>query len=165
MGGSAVNAAKRYATGAVASILLLSLFPATTASASCYSPTRKEKSFVRKMNRARIEEGHAPLKLDLEVSKVSKVHTRAMARDASLYHTSSSVLSKRVTNWVLLGENVGVGGTVSSLHRAFMESPHHRANIMLSEFKYVGVGATVANDRLWVTVTFEAKSDPGSPLC
>ena len=160
-----MNAVKRYVTGAVTMILLFSLFPTATASASCYSPTRKERSFVRKMNRARIEEGHAPLKLDLEVSKVSKVHTRAMAKDASLYHTSSATLSRRVTNWILLGENVGVGGTVSSLHRAFMESPHHRANIMLPQFQYVGVGAVMAGDRLWVTVTFEAKSNPGSPLC
>ena len=136
-----MNAVKRYVTGAVTMILLFSLFPATTASAACYSPTRKERSFVRKMNRARIENGHVPLKLDLEVSKVSKVHTRAMAKEASLYHTSSAVLSRRVTNWVLLGENVGVGGTVSSLHKAFMDSPHHRANIMLPQFKYVGVGA------------------------
>jgi uncharacterized protein YkwD len=160
-----VNAAKRYVTGAVTSILLFTLIPAPMANAACYSPTRKERSFVRKMNRARIDNGRVPLKLDLEVSKVSKVHTRAMAKDASLYHTPSSVLSKRVTHWILLGENVGVGGTVSSLHQAFMNSPHHKANIMLSEFRYVGVGAMKSGGRLWVTVTFEAKSDPGSPLC
>jgi uncharacterized protein YkwD len=46
-----------------------------------------------------------------------------------------------------------------------MNSPAHRANILLSSFKHVGVGVIQANDRLWVTVTFEARSDPGSPLC
>jgi uncharacterized protein YkwD len=160
-----VNAVKRYATGAVAAMLIFTLLPATVATASCYSPTRKEKSFVRKMNQERVAAGKAPLKLDLEVSKVSKTHTRAMAKADSLYHTSSTVLSRRVTNWVLLGENVGVGGTVGSLHKAFMASPHHRANIMLSSFRYVGVGTVMAGDRLWVTVTFEARSNPGSPLC
>jgi uncharacterized protein YkwD len=117
------------------------------------------------MNAARVNDGKSRLRLDPEMSKVSKVHTRAMARKQSLYHTSSTVLSKRVTNWVLLGENVGVGGTVSSLHRAFMNSAPHRANIMLSQFKYVGVGVKRAGDRMWVTVTFEAKSNPGTPLC
>ena len=160
-----MNAAKRYVTGAVTMILLFTLFPATTASAACYSPTKKERQFVRKMNRERVEAGKAPLKLDLEVSKVSKTHTRAMAKNDSLYHTASDVLSRRVTNWILLGENVGVGGSVGSLHQAFMNSPAHRANIMLTSFKYVGVGTVQTADRLWVTVTFEAKSNPGSPLC
>ena len=160
-----MNARKRFVAGAVTSILIFTLFPATTASAACYSPTRKERSFLRKMNRDRVEAGKAPLKLDIEVSKVSKVHTRAMAKNNSLYHTASDVLSRRVTNWILLGENVGVGGTVGSLHEAFMASPAHRENIMLNSFKYVGIGTVQAGDRLWVTVTFEAKSNPGSPLC
>jgi uncharacterized protein YkwD len=160
-----VYASRRLTIGAMVSLLLLTLLPATPAHAKCYRPTNKERAFVRKMNAARKDEDKSALRLDPEMSKVSKVHTRAMARQESLFHTSSSVLSKRVTNWVLLGENVGVGGTVSSLHQAFMNSAPHRANIMLSRFKYVGVGVKQAGDRMWVTVTFEAKSNPGSPLC
>ena len=156
---------RRLTIGAMVSVLLLTLLPATPAHAKCYRPSRSERAFVRKMNAARADEGKSRLRLDPEMSKVSKVHTRAMARKESLYHTSSAVLAKRVTNWVLLGENVGVGGTVSSLHQAFMNSAAHRANIMLKQFKYVGVGVKKTEDRMWVTVTFEAKSNPGSPLC
>ena len=54
---------------------------------------------------------------------------------------------------------------MASLHQAFMDSPAHRENIMLNSFRYVGVGVIKSGDRLWVTVTFEAKSNPGSPLC
>ena len=157
--------ARRCFTGALCSILFFTLLPTTSASAACYRPTRAERSFVRKMNNAREDAGKAPLKLDREVSKVSKVHTKEMVIDESLHHTSTTVLSKRVTNWTLLGENVGVGGNVSSLHQAFMNSPAHKANIMLGSFKYVGVGVMKDDGRMWVTVTFEAKSDPGSPLC
>ena len=160
-----MNAAKRPSIGTIVAILLLTLLPATPAQAKCYSPNRSERAFVRKMNAARADEDKPRLRLDPEMSKVSKVHTRAMAREESLYHTPSAVLSKRVTNWVLLGENVGVGGTVSSLHEAFMNSAAHRANIMLKQFKFVGVGVKRSGDRMWVTVTFEAKSNPGSPLC
>ena len=160
-----MSAAKRCLTGAIAAVLVTTLLPATPASAACYSPNRKERAFVRKMNQARVAAGRSKLRLDPEISKVSKVHTRAMAKNDSLYHTSSSVLGKRVTNWILLGENVGVGGTVSSLHSAFMASPAHKANILLSSFRHVGVGVVQSGDRLWVTVTFEARSDPGSPLC
>jgi uncharacterized protein YkwD len=160
-----VSAAKRFCTGAIATLLVSIMLPAVPAAAKCYSPNAKERAFVRKMNEAREQAGKGRLRLDPEISKVSKVHTRAMAKENSLYHTSTSVLGRRVTNWILLGENVGVGGTVSSLHSAFMNSPAHRANILLSSFQHVGVGVIQANDRLWVTVTFEARSDPGSPLC
>lgn len=160
-----MSAAKRFCTGAIVTLLVSMMLPVVPAAAKCYSPNAKERAFVRKMNQARAQAGKSRLRLDPEISKVSKVHTRAMAKDNSLYHTSTSVLGRRVTNWILLGENVGVGGTVSSLHSAFMNSPAHRANILLSSFKHVGVGVIQANDRLWVTVTFEARSDPGSPLC
>ena len=160
-----MNAAKRCFAGAVATLLVSIMLPALPAAAKCYSPNAKERAFVRKMNQAREAAGKGRLRLDPEISKVSKVHTRDMAGDDSLYHTSTSVLGRRVTNWILLGENVGVGGTVSSLHSAFMNSPAHRANILLSSFKHVGVGVIQSGDRLWVTVTFEARSDPGSPLC
>ncbi len=160
-----MNAVKRFGVGAIASILVFTLLPVTPASARCYTPNGKERAFVRKMNAARVDAGKRRLKLDIQMSKVSKVHTKEMTKEGSLFHTSSTVLARRVTNWVLLGENVGVGGTVSSLHKAFMDSPAHRANILLGSFKYVGVGVGRADDRLWVTVTFEAKSDPGSPLC
>lgn len=160
-----MSSAKRIFTGAIATLLVSIMLPVVPAAARCYSPNAKERSFVRKMNQARVSAGKSRLRLDPEISKVSKVHTRAMAKDNSLYHTSTSVLGRRVTNWILLGENVGVGGTVSSLHSAFMNSPAHRANILLSSFRHVGVGVIQSGDRLWVTVTFEARSDPGTPLC
>ena len=160
-----MSTTKRVFTGAIATLLVSLMLPVIPASAACYSPNAKERGFVRKMNQARAAAGKSRLRLDPEISKVSKVHTRAMAKENSLYHTSTSVLGNRVTNWILLGENVGVGGTVSSLHSAFMNSPAHRANILLSSFKHVGVGVVQSGDRLWVTVTFEARSDPGSPLC
>ena len=160
-----MSSAKRFFTGALATMLVSLMLPVVPASAACYSPNAKERAFVRKMNQARVNAGKSRLRLDPEISKVSKVHTRAMAGDNSLYHTSTSVLGRRVTNWILLGENVGVGGTVSSLHTAFMNSPAHRANILLSSFRHVGVGVVQSGDRLWVTVTFEARSDPGTPLC
>ncbi len=156
---------RRCVTGAIVGLLVTTIFPASPAQAACYRPTRTEKSFIRKMNAARADAGKSALTLDIEMSKVSKVHTKEMVNAGSLFHTSSSTLGRRVTNWVLLGENVGVGATVKSLHAAFMGSTAHRANILLSSFRYVGVGAKKSGDRLWVTVTFEAKSNPGSPLC
>jgi uncharacterized protein YkwD len=157
-----VATSKRYLTAILATILLVGLIPAPSASAACYSHRRPEKRFARLINQARTG---VDLKLDPELGKVAKKHTREMVNANSLHHTPSSTLRRRVTNWVELGENVGVGGTVTSLHSAFMNSPAHRDNIVRSSYRYVGVGVIKKDGRMWVTVIFEANSNPGSPLC
>ena len=157
-----MSGSKRYLTALLASVLLALFIPTGTASAACYSPNTAERGFARLINVAR---GSNDLRLDPELSKVAKVHTREMVRKKSLFHSTSTQLRNRITNWSSLGENVGVGSTVTSLHSAFMDSPAHRENIMYSTFRHVGVGVIKKDGRMWVTVIFEARSDPGSPLC
>ena len=130
----------------------------------CYEWKRKERGFARKTNMARADRGLAKLKLDPELSKAAKKHTYEMVNKNLLHHTTSDNLRRRVTNWSILGENVGVGGTVSSLQQAFMNSPAHKDNILLPGFTNMGVGTVTKGDRLWVTVIFESVSNPGTPL-
>ncbi len=160
-----MSAGKRIFTGIVAGIVLSAFFPVVEAGAACYSNTKKERQFASKLNLARRAAGRGGLDLDRQLSKAAKVHTREMVNRNLLYHTPSDTLRRRVTNWYELGENVGVGGTVTSLHGAFMDSTAHRQNILYSGFRYVGIGAMKANGRLWVTVIFESRADPGSRLC
>jgi uncharacterized protein YkwD len=87
-----------------------------------------------------------------------------MARNNKLFHTSAEILKRRVVNWVVLGENVGVGATVESLTEAFMASPGHRANILYSTFRHVGVGVKETDGRMWVTVIFQAAENPDTRL-
>jgi uncharacterized protein YkwD len=155
------------AVGAVS----LSLIPSTSISAAaatgdnqCYRFRRAERSFQRKINFARQVAGKAALKLDPELGKVARVHARAMARRRQIFHQSSSQLGTRVTRWSSLGENVGVGSTVTSLHTAFMNSPGHRANILYSSFRNVGVGTVRKGGRMWVVVVFESQLNPGTRL-
>jgi len=151
--------------GLIAGLVLAAFMPAGTAGAACYSSNRKERAFASKLNLARRAAGRPSLRLDPQLSKAAKVHTREMVNRNLLYHTPSDALRRRVTNWYELGENVGVGSTVTSLHSAFMNSPAHRSNILYSNFRYVGIATGKANGRLWVTVIFESRADPGSPLC
>lgn len=148
----------------LAAMLVPAPASAATNGTTCWSSKRPERGFTRKMNRARTATGLGRLKLDPELSKVARVHTREMIRAGKIHHTSSKALSRRVTNWVTLGENVGVGGTVASLHRAFMASPTHRDNVLHAHYNHVGVGTRRANGRLWVTIVFEARTDPGTRL-
>ena len=156
---------KRMFAGVIAGLLLSMLLPTTTAGAVCYINKSSERAFAKKINLARTTAGKGKLSLDPELSKAAKVHTREMVKRDLLYHTPTEALKRRVTRWVTLGENVGVGGTVTTLQSAFMNSPAHRSNVLYSSFRHVGVGTLHRNGRLWVTVIFEARTDPGSTLC
>jgi uncharacterized protein YkwD len=133
--------------------------------AACYFHNSTAKAFISKHNKVRRSRGLVPLRADIQLGKVAKVHTKEMTSRNQLYHTSHTALASRVTRWSTLGENVGVGGTVDSLFSAFMASPGHKANILYSKFNHVGVGTGTSGGRLWVTVIFEARNDPGTRLC
>jgi hypothetical protein len=81
-----------------------------------------------------------------------------------IYHSSSAELQAAAgSGWDKLGENVGRGGSVSSLHQAFLDSPGHKANI-LGDYNYVGIGTdTSDNGVLYVTVVFMKKGSTASP--
>ena len=130
----------------------------------CWSYKGSEKSFVRKMNKSRRRKGRGRLSLDPELSRAARVHTAEMIRRNTLYHTSNSKLRRRIVGWSTLGENVGVGGSVRSLHKAFMRSTYHRSNVLYSRFRHTGVGVKSRRGRMWVTVIFEARRDPGTRL-
>lgn len=136
---------------------------AATTDSKCWTYKATERDFAKKMNFARDLKGLGKLSLDPELSKVARKHTRDMIAANLLYHTPSDKLRTRITNWSVIGENVGVGSTVTTLHTAFMDSPGHRDNILYRSFRHVGIGV-LDKDRMWVTVIFEATSDPGTTL-
>lgn len=143
------------------------LYPVPSASSAnnaCFDFKADERDFTAKMNAERKKKGKSNMALDPELSKVARKHTNEMVNKNLLHHTDSSTLARRVTSWTTLGENVGVGSTVDSLHTAFMNSPAHRDNVLFSSFKYVGVGTKTVDGRLWVTVIFEAQTNPGTTL-
>lgn len=157
----------RFVTSGVLAALVYGLLGAPAALSAdnqCWSYRTAERGFTWRMNQARRDGGMSKMTLDPELSRVARFHTREMVRSAKLHHTPSNKLSKRVTEWVSLGENVGVGGGVESLHQAFMASPSHRDNIMRAIYRYVGVGTRRKDGRLWVTVVFEAVTNPGTTL-
>lgn len=163
----------RFTTRLVATVAITALVsgfssvaPAVAGSGDnpCWDYRPAERGFARKMNGARSNSGLGKIRLDPELSKAARLHTREMVRSNTLYHTPSDKLRNRVTRWVILGENVGVGGTVDSLHEAFMNSPAHRDNVLHATYRHVGIGTRKADGRMWVTIIFEGVTDPGTPL-
>ena len=151
-------------TAAVISGTLLAASPAGAQSENCWHHFRSERAFAKKVNLARSGRRTPKLQLDKQLTVVARRHSWEMAKKNNLVHTPDSTLARRVTNWRVLGENIGVGGTVKSLHRAFMDSAPHRANALYSPFRHVGVGVVRRHNRIWVTFVFESAADPGTRL-
>lgn len=110
-------------------------------------------SFVSKTNAERQARGLRPYVVKSDLTAVATRHSARMASKNTLYHNPN--LGSDVDNWQVVGENVGMGGTVESIHQAFMDSQHHRENILSREFTEVGIG-TVTDSRgvIWVTQVF-----------
>ncbi len=116
--------------------------------------TSSERYMVSLINKARTARDRAPLRLNDSLSNYARKHSRTMAAKNRLYHNPYLASWLDDWSWRILGENVGVGGSVYSLHKAFMASPGHKANNLDRRFKTIGVGIVSSGGRLWVTVIF-----------
>jgi uncharacterized protein YkwD len=113
--------------------------------------TGREARMVARINHAREVHGLPPLQTSPDLVRAARTHSGQMAGQRTLFHTPSF---SGICCWGAVGENIGMGYTVRSLHQAFMHSPPHRANILDPRMREVGVGFVSAGGRLWVTEVF-----------
>jgi uncharacterized protein YkwD len=131
-------------------------------SGACYRHSTKDRLLAKKTNTARVNAGVRKLSLDPHLSRVAKRQARAMARKRTLYHTRS--LGSLVTRWQALAENVGYSSTVKSVHRAFMSSLAHKANLLRASYRHLGIGVTKKGGYVWAVAVFESRRNPGTTL-
>lgn len=111
-----------------------------------------ETQFVLLINEERREAGLKELPIQSQLTSIARAWSAEMAKDGSISHRPDLATVVK-GDWTALGENVGVGGSVSSLHTAFMNSPGHAKNV-LGNWDHVGVGVVYGGGRIWVTVNF-----------
>lgn len=118
-----------------------------------------EQSFLSAINSTRSSSGLGSLTMDGGLQSHARRHTADMISKGDLFHSSSGALESAAgSGWSKLGENVGRGGSVSSLHQAFLDSSSHRANI-LGDYTHAGVGTDTSDGVLYVTVVFMKKGE------
>jgi hypothetical protein len=135
--------------------------------ASAGADSGSEQGFLSAINSTRSSAGLGSVKMDSGLQAHARTHTAYMidgncADGKPICHSSSSAIQAAAgSGWSKLGENVGRGGNVSSLHQAFLDSPSHKAN-MLGDYNYVGIGTDTSEGILYVTVVFMKKgsTDP-----
>jgi hypothetical protein len=137
----------RRAAILLALLLPLSLLTVTTAHAGA------ESEFVARANGARTSRGIRAYVLKSDLTAVARRQAARMAAQRRMYHNPN--LTSEVSGWRNVGENVGRGPDVASIHNAFMGSASHRANILSTTFTEIGVGtARASNGELFVSQVF-----------
>lgn len=114
----------------------------------------KELRVHSMLNEARTAAGLTALNLSEALSAVARAHSATMAGQRQLFHTECLTCVLSVSHWQLMGENVGAGRPLRAVHREFMQSPDHRANILNADYGRVGIGVVRGGRRLWVTEVF-----------
>lgn len=110
-------------------------------------------AFVSKINAERRAAGLKALIVKSDLAAVARSHSAEMAEAGTIYHNGS--LMRQVRGWREIGENVGMGPDVDTLHEAFMRSESHRANIERATYNEVGIGVVIADDgTMFVTEVF-----------
>ena len=143
---------RRWLLRALAMLLAAGLLLGTMAPpAAAVSP--REKKLFHKINNARKNHGRKPLDLSAKISKMARNHSEKMAKQGKLSHSCLTCKFKG-WNWHALGENVATGPGVKAVHKKFMKSPAHRANILSTQYDKVGVGIVKSKGKLWVTEIF-----------
>jgi hypothetical protein len=141
---------------------LLSLGFVPFASSASAADSGAEAQFLSLINQERTSRGMNALTVRSEVIPVARNWTAKLIGDQALSH-NPSLATLMPADWIAIGENVGFGSSVDSLHTAFMNSPGHRANV-LGDFHSVGIGvSTDGKGTMWVTLDF-IKSRLGNTL-
>lgn len=159
---------RRFATLALVSSLLFSAVPVAPAQAATVDQLRS--ALETKINNAREHRGLRRLRISTYTCPAallnrncmeyfSQDHTRRMAAAGGLYHDTTNRLWAEVPAiawW--RAENVGYvsagPGAVARVHKAFMESSGHRANILNPRATHMGIGVYQTSSRVYFTERF-----------
>ena len=152
---------RRRATLVAAVVLALLASFAPWQAAPALADAGMESAFVAAINQERKAAGVAPLSVAGDLTSVARKHSKVMADADNLHHNPN--LGGAVSGWKKVGENVGRGPSVGSIHSAFMSSSGHRENILSPEWTQVGVGVVVAGSQVWVTEVFRLPAGATAP--
>ncbi|MEZ5170868.1 MAG: CAP domain-containing protein [Acidimicrobiia bacterium] len=154
---------RRLAAATVAVIMISGLGIQTSAEPASAGTVDgwAEADFVQRINDLRVAWGRAPLQRHTVLIRKARGWSQTMANNGHISH--SNLRSGITVPWSVLGENVGVGPSVASLHDALIHSSGHLANILDARFNYIGVGVVKQGGRMWVTQSFMRSNTPSPP--
>ena len=129
-----------------ATVLVLSL-----AATSCVSAD--QTTVFNQVNNSRTTRGWRAMSMNQWMADFAQNWAERMAATCTLRH-SANYATANPYPWRRLAENVGSGPSLASAHRAFLNSPSHKANIVDPDFNYLGTGVAKGCGHYWVVHEF-----------
>ena len=100
-------------------------------------------------NAIRLDHDRVELRKKSCVQKYAVRQAKKMANAEKMFHQDLEPILEDC-DLSLVGENVAYGYTsIDALLGAWMDSPGHRANILKSAYRQLGVGARKSDDGVW----------------
>lgn len=116
-----------------------------------------EGQSLQLLNGTRADVGRSSLPRQGDLDGMARAQAVRMAERGDIYHNPnlSSDADAAGLEWRRLGENVGVGPDVRSIHDAFVASPHHYDNMIWPSYNAIGVGIVPGEDgRIYIAHVF-----------
>ncbi|MTD14131.1 hypothetical protein GIS00_09255 [Nakamurella sp. YIM 132087] len=130
-----------------------------------------DKQMIALINKARTDRGLPALQEARGLTSVSLYWSNQMNAGATGYKLAhnpnawTQVAENGASNRTTWGENVAWSSSTSTpaqeIFDAYMASPGHRANILGSAYRYVGMGTVGGSRGLWNTTEFTDKVESG----
>ncbi len=121
-----------------------------------------EKRMLQLVNEERTKNGLKPLAWDSTLVPVSRSHSIDMFRRGYFSHitpegkTPADRVRAAGIRYLITGENLALGPTLTICHTGLMNSPGHRANILHKSYGRMGIGVMDGGLRgLMITQTFK----------
>ena len=111
-------------------------------------------------NRERAAHGLAPLKWSATLAAAARQHAQRMAAQNTLSHQlpGEPGMADRATQagarFSSLAENVAEGPSAESIHRQWMNSPPHRANLLDAQLDSIGIAVAERNGVIFAVQDF-----------
>lgn len=105
-----------------------------------------EQQMLDLVNAERVKAGLSPLKANLKLTSVARLKAKDMIDKNYFSHTSPTygspfdMMKQFGISYYTAGENLAGAPNTSTAHTNLMNSSGHRANILNSSFKEVGIG-------------------------
>lgn len=139
----------RAALVAATTLVALGAAAPGVAVAAPSASSRYESDTVTHANAERTKAKKKAVKASSCVDRYAERQARAMAKKQQLYHQDLAPILKKC-KLRSVGENVAYGyPNGKAVTKAWMASTGHRANLLRSEYRLIGVGAVKDGDGRW----------------
>ena len=121
----------------------------------------EEAKVLALSNGLRASVGAPALAFHESLAQVARAWAAKMAAAGTISHNPS--VTKQVSGWTKLSENVGMGPSIEAIHDALVASRSHYANLVDTEVTLMGIGVVTAGNAVFVVQNFMKPAGATAP--